>query len=318
MKKYRKKISIIIFLIGISLLLYPTVGSIINKIRQLQTIDRYAESIHIIDTTEQEKMYEDAVSYNEKVYIKQKEDTRYDLGEEYKNVLKVDSSGVMGYIEIPKAKIKLPIYHGVDDSILQLGVGHVRESSLPIGTNNQNSLLMGHSGLPTSKIFTNLEKLKIDDYFIITVLGRKLYYKIYDIEVIEPEILIEKMPIIEDRDLVTLVTCTPYGVNSHRLVLHAERCEEIIPEETIITSNLLIIIVLSLIALLAIGLGIYLYKKKKKKKPEVIAPEVKKQSEKPIEEKPAIDNTPKKKKKKNNKKKKKKKKKKKQNNSKKK
>ena len=307
MKKYRKKISIIIFLIGISLLLYPTVGSIINKYRQLQTIDRYAESIHIIDSENQDKMYEEAVSYNEKVYTKQKNDTRYDLAEEYEKVLKVDSSGIMGYIEIPKANIKLPIYHGVDDSTLQMGVGHVRESSLPIGTDNQNSLLMGHSGLPTSKIFTNLEKLKVEDYFIITVLGRK----IYDIEVIEPDVLIEEMPVIEGRDLVTLVTCTPYGVNSHRLIIHAERCEEIIPEEDILNNKTYIIIIGIVVLLIVSFLGIiYLHKKKKTKK-EVIVPAIE------VVKEPIINNTSKKKKKKKNKKRKKKKKKK-QNNSKKK
>ena len=310
MKKYRKKISIIIFLIGISLLLYPTVGSIINKYRQLQTIDRYAESIHIIDSEKQEKMYEEAVSYNEKVYTKQKNDTRYDLADEYEKVLKVDSSGIMGYIEIPKANIKLPIYHGVDDSTLQMGVGHVRESSLPIGTDNQNSLLMGHSGLPTSKIFTNLEKLKVEDYFIITVLGRKIYYKIYDIEVIEPDVLIEEMPIIEGRDLVTLVTCTPYGVNSHRLIIHAERCEEIIPEEDTLNNKPYIIIICIIVLIIGSFIGIYLHNKKKAKK-EVTVPATE------VVEESIKNNVSKKKKKKKNKKRKKKKKKK-QNNSKKK
>ena len=163
---------------------------------------------------------------------------------------------VMGYIDIPKVNIKLPIYHGVDDSVLQNGVGHVRESSLPIGTNNQNSLLMGHTGLPTSKIFTNLEKVKIGDYFKIIILDNILYYKVYNIEVIEPENLIDKLYIEEGRDLVTLVTCTPYGVNSHRLVIQAERTEEPPLEPTIITKNniglyfgIIVIFIVSLILL---------------------------------------------------------------------
>ena len=237
MKKYKSLILKIIFLIGTSLLLYPTIGSIINRYKQLKVIDKYAETIHIIDKEDSLDLYNEAISYNEKLFYLQKEDKRYDLGEEYKNVLKFDSTMVMGYIDIPKVNIKLPIYHGVEDSVLQNGVGHVRESSLPIGTNNQNSLLMGHTGLPTSKIFTNLEKVKIGDYFKIIILDNDLYYKVYNIEVIEPENLIDKLYIEEGRDLVILVTCTPYGVNSHRLVIQAERTEEPPLEPTIITKN---------------------------------------------------------------------------------
>lgn len=264
MKKYRKRISLIIFLIGISLLLYPTIGNVINKYRQLKTIDKYAETIHITSNETKDKMYEEAVAYNEKVYTKQTNDTRYDLADEYENVLNLDGTGVMGYIEVPKANIKLPIYHGVADTVLQMGVGHVRESSLPVGTDNQNSLLLGHSGLPTSKIFTNLEKLEVGDYFIITVMNHKLYYKIYETEVIKPDELIDRLPVQEGRDLVTLVTCTPYGVNSHRLVLHAERCEEIVEEEDNVTSNSylrMVIICVSGILLFA-ALIIYLLMKK--------------------------------------------------------
>ena len=256
MKKYKNRILKIIFLIGISLLLYPTIGNIINRYKQLQVIDKYAETIHIIDKEDSLDLYNEAISYNEKLFYLQKEDKRYNLGEEYKNVLNFDSTMVMGYIDIPKVNIKLPIYHGVDDSVLQNGVGHVRESSLPIGTNNQNSLLMGHTGLPTSKIFTNLEKVKIGDYFKIIILDNILYYKVYNIEVIEPENLIDKLYIEEGRDLVTLVTCTPYGVNSHRLVIQAERTEEPPLEPTIITKNniglyfgIIVIFIVSLILL---------------------------------------------------------------------
>ena len=269
MKKYKNRILKIIFLIGISLLLYPTIGNIINRYKQLQVFDKYAETIHIIDKEDSLDLYNEAISYNEKLFYLQKEDKRYNLGEEYKNVLKFDSTMVMGYIDIPKVNIKLPIYHGVEDSVLQNGVGHVRESSLPIGTNNQNSLLMGHTGLPTSKIFTNLEKVKIGDYFKIIILDNDLYYKIYNIEVIEPENLIDKLYIEEGRDLVTLVTCTPYGVNSHRLVIQAERTEEPPLEPTIITKNnigfYIGIIVILIILLILLYLLIRKIKNKKKK-----------------------------------------------------
>ena len=257
MKKYKNLILKIVFLIGILLLLYPTIGSIINRYRQLKVIDKYAKTVHIIKEEDSLEMYNEAISYNERLFELQKEDKRYDLGNDYKNILKVDSTNVMGYIDIPKANIKLPIYHGVDDSVLQNGVGHVRESSLPIGTNNQNSLLMGHTGLPTSKIFTNLEKIKIGDYFRISVLGKNLYYKVFNVEIIEPKDLINKLYVEEGRDLVTLVTCTPYGVNSHRLVIQAERMAKkpIIKDSNATKNNVILFIIIgSCLTILFIGL----------------------------------------------------------------
>jgi len=230
-KEAKTKILIAIFLLGVILLLYPTFGSLINKIRQLTVIKGYEETIQVLDDTTQEEMYEAAVRYNKQIFALQKADTRYTLAEEYEQVLKLNDSSILGYIEVPKANIKLPIYHGVAENTLQQGVGHVRESSLPVGTENQNSLLLGHSGLPTSKIFTNLDKIQADDEIIITVLGRKLYYKVFETEIIEPEDVINRLKVEEGRDLITLVTCTPYGVNTHRLIIHAERTEAPKPAE---------------------------------------------------------------------------------------
>ena len=226
MKKYNKLISKIIFLIGISLLLYPIIGMIINGYLQIKSVDKYVETVNVVDKEKYQKLYDEAISYNKKVYLRQQENKRYNLDDEYEDVLKLDNTSIMGYIEIPKINIKLPIYHGVNDNTLQSGIGHVKESSLPIGTNNQNSMLMGHSGLPISKMFTNLEKLKKNDYIKITVLKKDLYYKIYKTEVIKPEELIDRLPIEEGKDLIKLVTCTPYGVNSHRLVIYAERVDK--------------------------------------------------------------------------------------------
>ena len=270
--KKKNRLLILIFLVGTSLLLYPTIGSIINKYRQLKVINNYEETVSIIDNTENDKLYEAAVLYNEKVYDLQKKDSTYRLSEEYNQVLKVNSTNVLGYIEIPKVNIRLPIYHGVEDNSLAQGVGHVRETSLPIGTNNQNSMLMGHSGLPASKIFTNLEKLKKDDYIKITILNRVLYYKIYNIEIIEPEELINKIAIEDDRDLITLVTCTPYGVNSHRLVLTAERTEDIIEDEntTISSKNYLMRVILITLGILLLLTGIYLIIRKLIKKITIV------------------------------------------------
>lgn len=265
MNKYKKIILKIIFLIGISLLLYPIVGSAINKYLQLKAIDKYVETVNIVENNRIQELYYEAISYNEKIYKRQKENKRYDLDQEYEKVLKIDSTSIIGYIEIPKVNIKLPIYHGTEDEALQQGVGHVKESSLPIGSKNQNSLLMGHSGLPTSKIFTNLEKLKVGDYIQIIILKDTLYYKISKIEIIKPEEVINKLAIIEGKDLVTLVTCTPYGVNSHRLVIQAERASKpTIIENKNQKNNILIILTICIILVLITLIILYMLKKNKK------------------------------------------------------
>ena len=238
MKKAKKRILVAVFILGALFLLYPMVGSLINAINQLQVVNKYEDTVNLIDTSEADRMFEEAVKYNENVYRLQKADTRYTLAEDYEKVLMAESSGVMGYIEVPKANVKLPIYHGVEENVLQQGVGHVRESSLPIGTINQNSMLLGHSGVPNSKLFTELDRTKIGDLIKITVLRHELYYRIYDTKVVEPDDLVEELKVEEGRDLITLVTCVPYSVNSHRLVIHAERYNpEGVAEEFVTTAN---------------------------------------------------------------------------------
>ena len=264
--KKRKIIVIIIFLIGISLLLYPRIGNIITSIKQKSSIDSYKKTVSVIDKQKIQELYNEAVKYNEKIYSYRQIKKRYNFENEYKNVLDLDNN-IMGYIEIPKVRIKLPIYHDVEDSVLQLGVGHLKESSLPIGTTNQNSLLMGHSGLPAAKIFSNLEKIKINDYITITILNKKYYYKVINTEVVEPDDVYDKMKIEEGKSLITLVTCTPYGVNSHRLVITSEKTDSIpksytssIKQETHYNNEIFII---SIIAVMVVIISIYLHKKKK-------------------------------------------------------
>ena len=268
----KKIILIAIFMIGISFLLYPRIGNIITSYNQRKSIKKYAETVVAIDKEKNKELYEEAVNYNKKIYEYKKAKRRYNFEDEYVNILKLNDSNILGYIEIPKAKISLTIYHGVKDNVLQKGVGHVRESSLPIGTVNQNSMLMGHSGLPVSKIFTNLEKLKKGDYIKITVLDRKLYYRITETEIIDPDDVIDRLKIEEGKDLITLVTCTPYGVNSHRLIIHAERekdapaeqIDQMIEEETPSDIAMIILVSVSTIGLITLIIIIYKYIKKKK------------------------------------------------------
>ena len=222
MKKYNKKIMILIFFIGIFCLMYPKIGNIINNEKQKKVLYNYKNTINIINKDKLNNIYEEAVIYNEKIYNLQKEDKKYNLDIIYENMLKVDDNAIIGYINIPKLNRKIPIYHGVSDSVLQNGVGHVKETSLPIGTNNQNSMLLGHSGLATNEIFTDLEKIENDDIFIISVLDKLFYYKVIDIEIITPDKLKDKIYVEDGLTLVTLVTCTPYAINTHRLVVKAE------------------------------------------------------------------------------------------------
>ena len=267
--KKRKISFIIIFLVGISLLLYPRIGNIITSFKQKSSIESYKKTISTIDKKKNEKLYEEAVKYNETIYSYRKIKKRYNLDNEYKKILKVNNNDVMGYIEIPKVKVKLPIYHDVEDSVLQLGVGHLKESSLPIGTTNQNSLLMGHSGLPVARIFSNLERLKKSDYITIKILNKKYYYKIINIEVVKPKEVYDKMIIEEGKSLITLVTCTPYGINSHRLVITSEKIDKIPKSydskvDPAIYYNSVDLII-GIIILIMIIIGLFLYKKSNNK-----------------------------------------------------
>ena len=219
----RKKILLIIFLSGVLLMLYPKISNVISNYYEKKLIDKHMKTLDYISDEKIQKMYKDATKYNEEIYMYQKYNRTFNSNISYDDVLKIDYNGIMGFIEIPAVNIKLPIYHGISDNVLQKGVGHVEGTSLPIGSNSQHSFLMGHSGLSSAKLFTDLDKLNIGDYFKISVLNNDIYYNIINIEKIKPEKLINKMTIVDGKDLISLVTCVPYGVNSHRLVLTAER-----------------------------------------------------------------------------------------------
>ena len=163
--------------------------------------------------------FEKAMAYNEKIkrHIKINEN-------EYENQLNVDNSGIMGYIEIPKIDVKLPIFHGVDSSVLQIGIGHLKETTLPIGGKGTHSALSGHRGLPSAKLFTELDELEIGDTFNIYILDKSLSYQIDNIIVVEPNDA-SSLGIIPDKDYVTLITCTPYGINTQRLLVRGTRVE---------------------------------------------------------------------------------------------
>ena len=228
-EKIKSVVTTIIIFIGILVCLYPVISNYISEKNHMEIIDEYIEAVDELDEETIENELAKAQEYNENlsgepVHDPFIEGSGYAVPDNYEDVLNVNGDGVMAYIEIPEIDCYLPIYHGTDTEVLSKGVGHIEESSLPIGGSSTHAVLTGHTGLPSSELFTRLTDLEIGDAFYIYVLNQTLKYEIYEIEIIEPEDL-SKLEIEEGRDLVTLVTCTPYGVNTHRLLVKGERTE---------------------------------------------------------------------------------------------
>lgn len=217
----KKVIAVLIFVVGLFLLLYPTVSNFYNEYQNSLLIDNYMESTENIKADEKEKILTDARTYNKYMYEGEKLE---ELGLSYNSCLNMYENGIMGFIEIPKISVSLAIYHTTDDALLQNAIGHVEESSLPVGGENSHAVLAGHRGLPSAKLLTNIDQLKIGDVFYIHVVDEVLEYAVDDISVVEPDDT-SKLKVENGRDLITLVTCTPYGVNSHRLLVRGSRVE---------------------------------------------------------------------------------------------
>ena len=216
-----------IFLIGLSLLLYPTFSDYWNSFHQSRAIASYAEAVAQVDDDTYVKMLEAARAYNEKLAGSEQSWTLSEEElEEYYELLNVAGSGIMGYIEIPSINVSLPIYHGVDEAVLQIAVGHIEGSSLPVGGLGSHCVLSGHRGLPSAKLFTNLDQLVEGDVFMIRVLDETLTYEVDQIRIVEPTDL-SALEREDGKDYCTLVTCTPYGVNSHRLLVRGHRIENL-------------------------------------------------------------------------------------------
>ena len=218
-------ILILVFLVGLSLLLYPTVSDYWNSMHQTRAISSYVEQVADMDDTDYEALLAEARAYNETLVNKA---DRFNLTDEelkeYEQLLSVPGTNVIGYIEIDKIDCYLPIYHGTDDSVLQVGVGHLEGSSLPVGGESTHSVISGHRGLPSARLFTDLNQLEVGDTFVLYVLDETLTYEVDQIRIVEPTELSE-LSIVEGQDYCTLVTCTPYGINTHRLLVRGHRVE---------------------------------------------------------------------------------------------
>ena len=216
---------VLIFLVGLSLLLYPSVSDYWNSLHQTRAIATYAEEVANLNQDQYDEIWAAAERYNASLTDR---DNAYLLSdarkEEYERLLNVSGLGVMGYIEIPSIDCSLPIYHGTEESVLQIAVGHLEWSSLPVGGESTHCVLSGHRGLPSAKLFTNLDKLQAGDIFMLRVLDETLTYEVDQIRIVEPQ-EVSALAIEKGKDYCTLVTCTPYGVNSHRLLVRGHRIE---------------------------------------------------------------------------------------------
>ena len=214
---------VFVFFVGFSVLLYPVMSDYWNSLHQSRAIATYADSVAEMDDQDYAGMWKAAQEYNEKLFenghslgLKKKEK------KEYNKLLDVSGTGIMSYIEIPKIKCSLPIYHGTDEGILQIAVGHIEGSSLPVGGLNTHCVLSGHRGLPSAKLFSNLDKMEQGDVFMIRTLDQTLTYEVDQIRIVLPN-EVDDLKIEEGKDLCTLVTCTPYGINTHRLLVRGHR-----------------------------------------------------------------------------------------------
>ena len=214
-------IVIVIFICGLSLFLYPTVSNLYNQYLNHKLIGDYKDTFENATPEQLSSAMADAIAFNENCGDPKKLE---ELGLTYEDMLNVSGSGVMGYVEIPKISVSLIIYHTIEEDVLQKGIGHVAESHLPIGGSSTHCVLAGHTGLPSAKLLTNIDHLKLGDRFYIHVLNEVLEYKIDDISVVEPS-EVSRLNVVSGKDYVTLVTCTPYGVNSHRLLVRGVRVD---------------------------------------------------------------------------------------------
>ena len=218
---------VLILLVGLSLLLYPTFSDYWNSFHQTQAIASYSKEVSQLDDETFGELKEEAIAYNNSLIGKS---NRLNLSKadekEYESLLDVTGTGIMGYIEISKIRCSLPIYHGTDDAVLQIAIGHISGSSLPVGGESTHCVLSGHRGLPSAKLFSKLDQLEVGDTFVLRVLDDVLTYEVDQILIVEPQ-EINSLQIEEGKDLCTLVTCTPYGVNTHRLLVRGHRIENL-------------------------------------------------------------------------------------------
>lgn len=226
MKKHLTTILlVVVLLVGAGLLLYPSFSDYVNSYLQSRAITSYSDVVSNLNAADYERIWRDAVEYNVRT---SGNSTLYTLSEEereaYNAQLNISGNGIMGYIDIPKIDVSLPIYHGTEEDVLQVAVGHIESSSLPVGGSSTHCVLSGHRGLPSAKLFTDLDQLSEGDIFQLQILNETMTYEVDQIRIVLPQ-EVNELSITEGRDYCTLVTCTPYGINTHRMLVRGTRIE---------------------------------------------------------------------------------------------
>ena len=237
MRKHKTVIFLTVgFLVGICILLYPTISDYWNSITQSRAITDYETVLEDLEPEEYETILNKAYEYNKALYKTNFPLADYAQIPGYDNALSISENNMIGYLKIERIGVELPIYHGTSEEVLNIGVGHLEGSSLPVGGENTHSVMSAHRGLPSSKLFTDLDRMEIGDTFQIMVLNQVLTYRVDFIKIIEPNDLSD-LQIIEGGDYCTLFTCTPYGINTHRLLVRGARIETIKEKPIIYVSN---------------------------------------------------------------------------------
>ena len=277
MKKHLSTVLLFaVLLIGLSLLLYPSFSDWWNSFHQSQAVTTYVEQVASIDDSEYDAIWNEAWEYNQSLlerpnhYLLSDEQTAH-----YQQLLNIGGNGIMGYIEVPKIGVTLPIYHGTDESVLQVAIGHLEWTSLPVGGESSHCVVSGHRGLPSAKLFTDLDKMEIGDTFLLYVLDEVLTYEVDQIRIVEPHET-QELLITEGQDLCTLFTCTPYGINSHRILVRGHRIETVkeakvlrVTADAMLIDPIFIAPVVAAPILLVLLIALFIPKKKKKQEDDV-------------------------------------------------
>ena len=246
-------ILILIFLVGLSVMLYPSVSDAVNRKHQSRAVAGYAEEVEQLSDADYQAYFDAADAYNRQLNTTPNAFYKPDLVSGYAQTLDISGTGIMGYITIPKISVELPIYHGTSEGVLQIASGHIQGTSLPVGGLNTHAVISGHRGLPSAKLFSDLDQMVEGDTFTINVLNEVYTYEVEKILIILPS-QTEELEIIPDSDYVTLMTCTPYGINTHRLLIRAHRIETIYDRKVKVSADALQVDTMTVIPIVLIPL----------------------------------------------------------------
>ncbi|MBO5556855.1 MAG: class C sortase [Oscillospiraceae bacterium] len=263
---------VLVLLLGVGIMAYPTVSDWWNSMHATQAIAAYSQVVEHTDEGKLSELLEAARAYNDRLSRKE---IPYEMSDEelaeYKSLLDVSGDGIMGYVQVPSLRVNIPIYHTTDETVLQIAVGHLEWTSLPIGGESTHAVLSGHRGLPSAKLFTDLDKMREGDLFTITVLNQTITYQVDQIRIVEPGDVSE-LSIVPGEDYCTLVTCTPYGINTHRLLVRGHRTANeqgalVVAPEAVRIPNYITIPAVGIPLMFLLLLGMLVYYRVHRRKP---------------------------------------------------